>query len=382
MPMRKPWRFAMIVALVELATISVAQRAITESGVISGVHESGLNVYKGVPFVAPPVRDLRWRPPAQVAPWTGIRKADTFAPACMQSGVSMPGETPPTISEDCLYLNIWSPTEEAAKAVTNAKGNTAQARLPVFVWIYGGGYTNGSASMPLYWGDQLAHKGFIVITVAYRLGPLGYLAYPELTRESPHHSSGNYGLMDQIAALEWIQRNISAFGGDPKNVTIAGQSSGSISVSILMASPLAKGLFQRAIGESGGLFEPLQLAPKFLLANAERDGDKYAASLSAPSLKELRRLPATLLTGNAGGIVHAVIEPYVLPLTPYETFASGLQNDVSLLIGSNADEARAMVDVSHETAATFDSDLEHSVGQLPPALVAAYPHATDEEAKI
>ena len=173
----------------------------------------------------------------------------------------------------------------------------------------------------------------------------------------------------------------AAFGGDPKNVTIAGQSSGAISVSILMASPLAKGLFQRAIGESGGLFEPLQLGPKFLLANAERDGAKYAASLGAASLEELRRLPAGLLTGDAGGIVHAVIEPYVLPLSPYEAFTSGQQNDVPLLIGSNAEEARAMVDVTHETAATFDSDLEHSVGQLPPALVAAYPHATDEQAR-
>ena len=148
-----------------------------------------------------------------------------------------------------------------------------------------------------------------------------------------------------------------------------------------MASPLVKGLFQRAIGESGGLFEPVALAPKFLLANAERDGDKYAASLGAPSLKELRQLPAAKLTGNAGGIVHAVIDPYVLPLSPYEAFAAGQQNDVPLLIGSNAEEARALVDVTHETAATFDSDLEHSVGQLPPALIAAYPHATDEEAR-
>jgi para-nitrobenzyl esterase len=187
--------------------------------------------------------------------------------------------------------------------------------------------------------------------------------------------------MDQIAALEWIQRNIAAVGGDPKNVTIAGQSSGSISVSILMASPLARGLFHRAIGESGGLFEPLQLGPKFLLANAEHDGEKYAVSLGAPALKELRQLPASLLTGNAGGIVHPVIEPYVLPLSPYEAFTSGHQNDVPLLIGSNTEEARALIDVSHETAATFDSDLEQSVGQLPPALVAAYPHATDEETR-
>ena len=142
----------MIIALVQLATISVAQQAITESGVVFGIHESGLNIYKGVPFAAPPIGDLRWRPPIRVAPWTGSRKADAFAPACMQSGVSMPGETPPTISEDCLYLNIWSPTEAGAKAEANAKTNTAQSRLPVFVWIYGGGYTNGSASMPMYWG--------------------------------------------------------------------------------------------------------------------------------------------------------------------------------------------------------------------------------------
>src|SRR5271156_787352 len=347
----------------------IAQQAQTEAGAISGVYESGSTVYKGVPFAAPPVGDLRWQAPAHVASWAGTRKADAFAPACMQDGVSMPGETPPKVSEDCLYLNIWTPLK------------STHERLPVIVWIYGGGYINGSASMPLYWGDRLSHKGVIVATIAYRLGPLGFLAHPQLTRESPHNSSGNYGLMDQIAALEWIQKNIAAFGGDPKNVTIAGQSSGAISVSILMASPLAKGLFQRAIGESGGLFEPVQLAPKFLLANAERDGEKYAVSLGATSVEQLRRLPAARLTGDGGGIVHAVIEPYVLPVTPYEAFASGRQNDVPLLIGSNADEARALTDASQVKASTFDSDIEHSFGQLPPPLIAAYPHATDEEAR-
>jgi para-nitrobenzyl esterase len=364
------WKLACVLAAAaNLATGGVKQQVVTESGTISGVSADGVSVYKGVPFAAPPVGDLRWRPPMPTVPWTGTRKADAFAPACMQVGVSMPGETPPAVSEDCLYLNIWTPAK------------TPDDHLPVIVWIYGGGYVNGSASMPLYWGDRLAHKGIIVVTIAYRLGPLGFLALPELTRESPHHSSGNYGLLDQIAALEWVHRNVAAFGGDPRCVTIAGQSSGSISVSVLMASPLAKGLFQRAIGESGGLFEPLQLGPKFLLANAERDGEKYAVSLGAPSLKELRQLPASMLTGNAGGIVHAVIEPYVLPVSPYEAFDSGQQNDVPLLIGSNAEEARAMVDVSHETAASFSSDLERSVGQLPPVLVSAYPHATDEEAR-
>jgi para-nitrobenzyl esterase len=356
-----------------MSAISLAQsgNVQTESGTISGASESGVIVYKGVPFAAPPLGDLRWRPPVPVAPWTGTRKADAFAPACMQTGVSMPGETPPAISEDCLYLNIWTP----------AKTNTTQEPLPVIVWIYGGGYINGSASMPLYWGDRLARKGAVVVTIAYRIGPLGFLAHPELTRESPHHSSGNYGLMDQIAALEWIQRNIAAFGGDPKNVTIAGQSSGSISVSILMASPRAKGLFQRAIGESGGLFEPLQLAPKYLLANAERDGEKYAASLGATTLQQLRGLPAGQLMGNADGTVHPVIEPYLLPAAPYEAFTSGQQNDVPLLLGSNADEARSLTDVSQVKAATFASDLEHSFGALPPPLVSAYPYTTDQQAK-
>ncbi len=364
-------RALLVVVAPATSAITLAQspQATTESGAISGIRASGLSIYKGVPFAAPPVAGLRWRPPVHVAPWKGTRKADAFAPACMQVGVSMPGETPPAVSEDCLYLNIWTPAK------------SAHQRLPVIVWIYGGGYISGSASMPLYWGDRLAQKGVIIVTIAYRVGPLGFLAHPELTRESPHHSSGNYGLMDQIAALEWVQKNIAAFGGDPKNVTIAGQSSGAISVSILMASPRAKGLFQRAIGESGGLFEPLQLAPKFLLANAERDGEKYAVSLGATSLQQLRLLPANLLVGDAGGICHPVIEPYVLPVSPYEALTSGQQNDVPLLIGSNAEEARAMIDVTHETAATFDIDMEHSVGQLPPPLLAAYPHATDEEAK-
>jgi para-nitrobenzyl esterase len=368
--MRKLLLFASVVAAaVQLAGPAQAQQVKTDSGAITGVRESGLRVYKGVPFAAPPLGDLRWRPPARAASWAGTRKADAFAPACMQTGVSMPGETPPAVSEDCLYLNIWTPARNARE------------RLPVLVWIYGGGWINGSSSMPLYWGDRLARKGVIVVTIAYRVGPLGFLALPELTRESSHQSSGNYGLMDQIAALEWVRRNIAAFGGDPLRVTIAGQSAGAMSVSILMASPRAKGLFQRAIGESGGLFEPLQLAPKYLLANAEQDGEKYAASLGAVSLKELRRLPANLFAGNAGGIVHPVIEPYLLPLSPYEAFAAGLQNDVPLLLGSNAEEARSLVDVTHGTASSFDSDIEQSYGKLPAPLLAAYPHATDSEAR-
>ena len=170
--MRKLWRFAgVLLAGMQFASVAMAQRVVTESGAISGVREGRLSIYKGVPFAAPPVADLRWRPPQSVAPWTNTRKADAFAPACMQTGVSMPGETPPAASEDCLYLNIWTPAKKA------------QEHLPVIAWIYGGGYINGSASMPLYWGDLLARKGVIVVTIAYRLGPLGFLAHPELTRE-------------------------------------------------------------------------------------------------------------------------------------------------------------------------------------------------------
>jgi para-nitrobenzyl esterase len=366
---RRSPRATALLVLVLGHGVALANSVHVESGAIQGVVENGVAIYKGVPYAAPPLGSLRWGEPQAVKVWKGVRKAVAFAPACMQTGVSMPGETPPAVSEDCLYLNIWAPVRRASKG------------LPVLLWIHGGGYTNGSAAMPLYWGDRLAKKGVVVVTIAYRLGPLGFLAHPELTGESAHHSSGNYGLMDQIAALAWVHKNIAAFGGDPNRVTVAGQSSGSISVSILMASPLAKGLFQRAIGESGGLFEPLQLAPKYLLANAEKDGEKFATSTGAASIKELRQLPAARLTSNESGITHPVIETYLLPRSPYETFVLGQQNDVPLLLGSNAEEARAMVDVSAVTAATFESGITQSFGPLPPALMAAYTHSTDEEAR-
>jgi para-nitrobenzyl esterase len=341
-----------------------------ESGAIEGVAQGGLSTYLGVPFAAPPLQALRWREPQPVAPWQGTRKASSFAPACSQKGVSMPGEEPPATSEDCLYLNIWTPAKSTAE------------RLPVMVWIHGGGYTNGSASMPLYWGDKLAQRGIVVVTVAYRLGPLGFLAHPELTAESARKSSGNYGLLDQIAALEWIQRNIAAFGGDRGRVTIAGQSAGAMAVSMLMASPRAQGLFHRAIAQSGGLFEPLQIAPQYLLANAERDGRKYLGSLRADSIATLRKRPvAELLEGSAGSVSHPVIEPDVLPVAPYEAFVSGSYVDVPVLVGFNAEEARSLVDVTRVTSATFSADIERSFGALPPALIAAYPRATDREAR-
>jgi para-nitrobenzyl esterase len=353
-----------------VAATTWARPAQVESGTLEGVTSHGITAYLGIPFAAPPVGNLRWREPQPVAPWKGTRSATSFAPACMQKGVSMPGEQPPNTSEDCLYLNVWT----AAK--------TPNERLPVIVWIHGGGYVNGSASMPLYWGDRLAQRDVVVVTIAYRLGPLGFLAHADLTAESAQKSSGNYGLLDQIAALEWIRRNIAAFDGDAQRVTIAGQSSGAVSVSMLMASPRARGLFHRAIGQSGGLFEPLQLAPSYLLQNAERDGKTYVSSLGADSIAALRKLPsAKLLTGEAAKVSHPVIEPYALPVAPYDAFTARSHNDVPLLVGFNAEEARTFVDVGSVKAESFASDIQRRFGSLPAPLMAAYPHAADEQAR-
>lgn len=347
---------------------AMAAPVMTLDGAVAGQRLAGVDVYRGLPFALPPVGALRWRAPQPVPAWQGVRDASNFAPACMQQGVSMPGETAPSVSEDCLYLNVWAPPRRSGE------------RLPVIVWIHGGGYANGSASMPLYHGDRLARKGVLVVTIAYRLGVLGFLAHPALSAESPHRSSGNYGLMDQIAALEWVQRNIAAFGGDPGRVTIAGQSAGAMAVSALLVSPRAKGLFQRAIAQSGGIFEPLQLAPGYVLANAERDGASHMALLGATTLVAMRSLPAERLIG-ANAVSHPVIEPDVLPLSPYDAYVQGRYHDVPLLIGSNSEEARALVDVTALRADRFEADISASFGALPPALLAAYPYATDAQAR-
>ncbi len=210
-----------------------------DEGLLQGVVENGLTIYRGIPFAAPPVGNLRWRAPQSVQKWDGVRQTKEFAPAPMQSGNPDGGK-----SEDCLYLNVYTP----AKSVNE--------KLPVLVWIYGGGFSAGSTATPWYDGKKLAQKGVLFVSIAYRVGQLGFLAHPELSAENPSHVSGNYGLLDQIAALQWIQKNIAAFGGDPNKVTIFGESAGAISVSMLCASPLAKGLFRGAISQSGGSFGP------------------------------------------------------------------------------------------------------------------------------
>ncbi len=340
----------------------------TRSGRVEGVTADGVTAWLGLPYAAAPVGERRWRPPQPAAAWQGVRPASSFAPACLQDGVSMPGETPPVTNEDCLYLNVWSPVER-------------HERLPVIVWIHGGGWTNGATAMPLYSGSRLARRGVVFVSIAYRLGPLGFLAHPELSAEGGGTSS-NYGLMDQIAALRWVRENIAAFGGDPARVTIAGQSAGGMSVSLLLASPQTGGLFSRAIGQSGGVFEPLQLAPNYQLAQAEKDGVAYAASVGAKSLAELRALSGEkLLGGRARSISHPVIEPRVLPLSPYEAYVAKKWRDVPVLVGANSEEGNSLANLAPVTAANFDAELKKAWGGLPPQLSQAYPYKTDAEAK-
>ncbi len=340
----------------------------TDSGMIEGVSENGNDVFKGVPFAAAPIGPLRWRAPQAPAAWSGVRLADRFAPICMQHG-SYPEDAPPeAISEDCLYLNIWVPPHAAGD------------KLPVMVWIYGGGLMNGSASTPLYAGDNLARKGVIVVTANYRLGVLGFLAHPDLSRESPQHVSGNYGLLDQLAALDWVHRNIAAFGGDPTRVTVFGQSSGSISISELVTSPLSAGLFQRAIGQSGGLFEPVELGADFKLVDAERTGEAFAAKSGAATVQALRAMPADELI-KLHFNPHATIDGYVLPLAPYDAYREGRQNDVDLLIGSNAHEGRLFLADQPITAANLTQQLENDFTGLIVSLAGPGAAANDEQAR-
>jgi para-nitrobenzyl esterase len=338
----------------------------TEHGVLRGVAEGGISVYKGVPFAAPPVRELRWRPPQPTKSWSGTFEATTFRPRCTQPGNDPPFATAADpVSEDCLYLNIWSPAKSPGE------------KLPVMVWIYGGSFLNGSGAYPFYFGDNLAKKGVVVVTFNYRLGTLGFLALPELSAESSHHASGNYGLMDMIAALRWIKANIAAFGGDPANVTIFGQSAGAWAVSLLMASPLADGLFERAIGESGGTFKPPN-APGGLseLKAAERDGQLLATKLHARSLSELRSLPAksVIASGEAG----VIIDGYVIPEDTYSTFLAGRQSHVPLLIGSTANEGDDLV--RPVPAPEYIKTIEAQTGPGAERILSAYPAHDDREA--
>ena len=276
-------------------------------------------VFKGIPFAAPPVGDLRWREPLPVKPWTGVRDATMFSPRCVQSGAD--------VSEDCLYLNVWTPEWPS------------KSRKPVMLWIHGGGNFAGSGSEAIFDGESLAKRGVVLVSANYRLGAFGFFAHPELTAESSHHASGNYGLMDQVAAMKWVRDNIGRFGGDPRNVTFFGESAGGLDINVLMTSPLAKGLFARLIAESGPVVAPPSLA------EGEKKGLGVAATFKAGSIQALRAVSAQDLqkaTGQGlqflGPLLGVVVDGWVLPRPPFQVFEAGQEHRVDLLLGSNARE--------------------------------------------
>jgi para-nitrobenzyl esterase len=290
---------------------------VTDAGKVEGIQDTGYMSFKGIPFAAPPVGDLRWKAPQPVIPWEGILKADTFGPASIQNQSLRQ-------SEDCLYLNVWTPAKLASE------------KLPVMFWIHGGGFTAGAPLEATYFGEKLTQKGVIYISVTYRLGALGFLAHPELTTESPNNSSGNYGILDMIAALKWVQTNIEAFGGDPAKVTIFGESAGGAAVSVLCASPLAKGLFIGAICESGGNFAPVDV--RKTLKGAENTGLEFMKNMGATSIEELRKVVdyKKFFEGSYGFSPN--LDGYVWTGDQYELYEAGSYNDVNVIIGSNSDE--------------------------------------------
>ncbi len=377
MSQKKPYLLLLVLCSVLLAALTRPkeygpQPVQIESGLVRGFfnERTGVTVYKGIPFAAPPIGPLRWKPPQAVQPWTGTRD-------CLQFGASpmQPKPVPflflgpefvvPAVpmSEDCLYLNVWTAASSAGE------------KRPVMVWIYGGGFLTGGAAAPGYSGEALAEKGIIFVSFNYRLGIFGFFSHPALTAESPHHSSGNYALMDQIAALNWVKKNIRAFGGDPDRITIAGQSAGSASVNCLLASPLCPGLFQGAIGESGSLVLENPILRMRSLKDAEQDGERVAKSLHAENLESLRAIPAEDLQKKGFGFYAPIVDGYVEPRSVAETYKQDRQIHVPFLTGWNADEGIILGLESKENfakqAASFGRDSN--------LFKKYFPAATDSE---
>jgi para-nitrobenzyl esterase len=344
----------------------------TANGVVEGAREeNSVRVFKGIPFAQPPVGDLRWKPPQPAKDWSGVRMADKFGPRAMQ--LPLFGDMvfrSDGMSEDCLYLNVWTPAK------------SGDERLPVLVYFYGGGFVAGDGSEPRYDGAGMAGKGVVAVTANYRLGVFGFLAHPELTKESPGHASGDYGLMDQAEALRWVRRNIAAFGGDPEKVTIAGESAGSLSVCALMASPLSKRLFAGAVGESGSLMGTLTPVP---LAEAEQAGVKFAAGVGAKSLADLRKAPAEdLLKAKAGagvGRFPVAVDGYFLTEQPADVFAAGKQARVPLLVGWNSEEAgyQGVLGREKPTRDNYAKALKRLYGDRAEEALKVYSASTDAE---
>jgi len=365
-------KLALLIAAATLLPAAVPDTITVDTGRVKGAAANGVAAFKGIPFAAPPVGALRWKAPQPAPAWKGLRKATAFGPRCMQGNIyhdMVFRDNGP--SEDCLYLNVWTAAASAAE------------RLPVMVWIYGGGFAAGAASEPRQDGQNLARKGVVVVSMNYRLGVFGFFTGAALAQESGHDSAGNYGLLDQVAALQWVHRNIAAFGGDPAKVTIFGESAGSFSVSALMASPLAQGLFHRAIGESDAFFGTA-LSLKTLPAREEADA-KFAESLGPHSLDQLRARPATEILAAAmkqdDVRFSPVVDGYFLPQTVREIFAAGKQSHVPLLAGWNRDEGsyRGIFGKDEPTAANFVA-FARLTGRAD-ELLKLYPADNDDQAK-
>jgi para-nitrobenzyl esterase len=346
-------------------------------GTLKGVDQGGIFSYKGIPFAAPPAGDLRWKAPQPAEGWTGVRNADTFAPGCVQdSSMSAMTGAPANFSEDCLYLNVW----------TGAK--TADEKRPVMVWIHGGAFVGGMTGTPMFDGTKFAQKGVVLVSVAYRLGVFGFMAHPELSRESGK-GSGTYGIQDMIAGLQWVKNNIARFGGDPSRVTIFGESAGGIAVGMLSAAPPAKGLFQRAISESGGSFAPPRIADEAgenvpSLKLAESNGESFLKKLGVADIKAARALPAERIQEATGGGMDGVrfwpvADGYVIPGDPYELYEKGLFNDTPILAGTNSNEGGLFMR-GPATPESFEKQIRSGYGERADVILKAYPHATDAEA--
>jgi para-nitrobenzyl esterase len=346
------------------------------SGLVSGTYlASGVKAYLGIPFAAPPVREFRWRAPQPVQPWTGVLTANRFQPECPQSLRDSDinhyfGEE--ALSEDCLYLNIWAP----AIARPGAK-------LPVVVWIYGGGFTGGSSGMAVYGGEPLAKKGVVYVNFNYRLGIFGFLAHPEATKESGHNASGNWGMLDQVAALQWVQRNIAQFGGDPANVMIIGQSAGSMAVCDLQASPLTHGLFTKAFGQSGACIQGGLGGTT--LAAAEANGVKLQEALKAKSLAAFRAMSWDKITTAARTeriSASVIVDGYFLPASPKAIFEAHEQNDVPIVIGWTANDIGTTVPIRRaKTLDEYKAAANAAYGSNAAEFFALFPASNDAEAR-
>ena len=384
-PQKQSVRFLLFTATILSAILAAASppdRVQISNGILEGTGKqpSGVRSFKGIPFAQPPVGNLRWKPPQPPQNWNGVRQAIQFGPRCMQHPVY--GDMnfrSKGMSEDCLYLNVWTPADSDTK--TGDK-KTSTAGLPVLVYFYGGGFVAGDSSEPRYDGESLAKRGIVFVSMNYRLGLFGFLAHPELTKESPHHASGDYALLDQNAALQWVQKNIAAFGGDPKRLTIGGESAGSISVSAQMASPLSKDLINGAIGESGSILGTLSAVP---LTQAEQQGLQFANSVGATSLARLRPMTSEQLykatSKDAVERFRIAVDGYFLPEDPFTIFAAGKQAHVPLLVGWNSEEAswKDLLGKAVPTPENYAKAVRKLLGNRADEVLQLYPASTNAE---